>query len=764
MLSVMLWAVTAPPHHERGPLYMEQLLAAIHQGNPARLPIRLVLGEHDGSVALFCQFPPELRAVVEGQLYAHYPDCHLEQVQDNALEKPAEGWIAHLDLRGQLFPIRSYPEFEDRLNRVIADPVGALLSSLVSEKRSELRSRIEIDVRPASPRRVTRAMQILRRLESPFFVHHPRLAVLYADWALSPAAWLRALAWLLATVARRRSNRDGGPQVIPSPLGQAAHAHRLETAQAKLRRHLFEARIRLIVSGNAAPSQSKRKLREMAGAFGQFSVSGTAEFRMGCVRLKAVAHDDAFRHGFLLSSEELATLWHPASLTVRSPRMHTVLSRELEPPVLLPGRSGESDLAVLGRVKFRSRKELVGIGSDDRRRHLALIGKTGMGKSALLQNLLLSDMQAGRGVALIDPHGDLAEAVLACVPSRRTNDVVLLDAADTTQPVAFNPLYCTDAAQRPLVAAGVLSAFKKLFADSWGPRMEHIFRNALLALLEVPGATLVSVLPLLTDQDFRRSIHGRISDPVVRTFWEREFAGMPKRLQAEAVAPIQNKVGQFVSNPLVRQIIGQRRSTLDLRRIIDEGCILIVNLSKGWIGDDASMLLGSLLVTGLEQAAMSRADQMESDRRDFHLYVDEFQNFATESFATLLSEARKYRLTLTLANQYLAQMDEAVRSALFGNVGTLVSFAIGAEDAEAVSEQLAGDVQPQDLIALPQYAAYVRLLVNGLPSRPFSMETLPPSGQATDPRRAEIVRRLSRRRYCRPAAEAAKEVEQALAM
>ena len=287
-------------------------------------------------------------------------------------------------------------------------------------------------------------------------------------------------------------------------------------------------------------------------------------------------------------------------------------------------------------------------------------------------------------------------------------------------------LSCKEADQRGLVASAVVSAFKKLYGDSWGPRLEHIFRNALLALLEVPGTSLLSLQRLLSDTQYRKDVTGRVHDPVVRTFWEKEFATWKPQYRAEAVAPIQNKIGQFLSMPILRAIVGQSRSSLDLRRVMDDEQILIVNLSKGRIGEDGSTLLGSLLVSGIQLAAMSRANVPEKQRRDFALYVDEFQNFATDSFDTILSEARKYRLSLTLANQYLAQMEEATLEAVFGNVGSLLVFQVGARDAEALAEQLGGDATPRDLMALPRYRAYARLLVDGMPSRPFSVETVPP--------------------------------------
>ena len=437
-------------------------------------------------------------------------------------------------------------------------------------------------------------------------------------------------------------------------------------------------------------------------------------------------------------------------------------SRELEPPVRLPTPIVDSELAMIGESVFRGRRQRFGLLPDDRMRHAVVIGKTGMGKSTLLHQLIASDLIAGRGMALVDPHGDLTEAVLRSVPKSRSNDVVLFDAGDAAFPVAFNVLSCADPDKRPLLASGVLSAFKKIFGYSWGPRLEHILRNCLLTLLEIPGATLVTLLRLLGDTRFRQQVVVRLADPIVRSFWQHEFAGMPLKLQAEAIAPVQNKVGHFVSSPTLRNIVGQSVNRLDLRRILDDGKILLVNLSKGRLGDDASGLLGSLLITALQVAAMSRADLPEDQRRPFFLYVDEFQNFATESFATIMSEARKYRLGLILAHQYLAQLDDATRAAVFGNVGTMVAFQVGADDAEIITEQLGADATPADLLQMPKHTALVRLLIDGMPSRPFTMKTLPPPTHHRDLGRAETIRGLSRRCYARPRHEVEANIEHQL--
>lgn len=748
--------LAVPSVNNRGPQYMEQALAAIHQANPGRLPLALEFRTHGGRVVLACRFPEELHAAMRGQLYAAYPDARLDHVEEQEVASPEhQTWTAHLHLRHHLFPMRRYPQFEDALNRVSADPLSALLLTLAPEKNDRLYAQIVIEAIPARPRWRYRAEKSLHRLATPFFRRHHRLAHLYGDWTMSPHISVRAAGLILGRLGGRPEQHT--PGLTTSPDRQHAREDELQAAADKITKHLFEVDIRLtVVAPPEDGDRARAKLREMAGAFGQFSIPRLAHFHaVPTGRFQR-------RPRFLLSTEELATLWHPPTQTVRAPALGSVESREMEPPVHLPGRQSTPDLAILGQAVYRGSQQRFGILQDDRRRHVALVGKTGQGKTTLLQHLITSDIRSGRGVALLDPHGDLCEAVLAAVPAERTNDVILFDPADRQHPLSFNLLHCPEADMRPLAASGVLSAFKKLYGEFWGPRMEHIFRNALLALLETPGTTLLSVLRLLSDVKFRQPLVAKLKDPVVRRFWQYEFAAMPKKLQIEAISPIQNKVGAFVSSPVLRNILGQTRSSLDLRSVLDDGKVLLVNLSKGRLGDDVSSLLGSFLVTALQLAAMRRADVAEAQRQDFFLYVDEFQNVATESFATILSEARKYRLALTVANQYLGQLDDATAAALWGNVGTLVSFQVGAADAEIIATQLGGDLTPQDLLRLPRYHAYARLLIEGAPSLPFSMRTLPPA-RANSVDRTAIIRRTSQHRYSRPAETVEREITAALA-
>lgn len=393
--------------------------------------------------------------------------------------------------------------------------------------------------------------------------------------------------------------------------------------------------------------------------------------------------------------------------------------------------NSENGLTPLGVTNFRNQQTPFGIKIDDRRRHIYTIGKTGSGKTTLLENMAVADIRAGRGIAIVDPHGEFAEKMLEFIPEERLDDVIYFNPADLDYPIAFNPLEQVGTEFRHLIASGVMGVFKKIWPDVWSARMEYILNNTLLSLLEFPGATLLGIMRVLAEPDYRKKVVANIQDPVIKAFWNNEFARYSQRLETEAVAAIQNKVGQFVSNPLIRNILGQPQSALKMRNIMDEGKILIVNLSKGKVGEDNSALLGAMIITRLQLAAMSRVDTPESERRDFFLYVDEFQNFATESFASILSEARKYRLSLTLAHQYIGQLvhdnNTKVRDAVFGNVGTIISFRVGAGDAEFLEKEFMPEFMLNDLVNLSKYHIYVKLMIDGIASHPFSAQTRTPN-------------------------------------
>ncbi|HUD08507.1 MAG TPA: type IV secretion system DNA-binding domain-containing protein, partial [Candidatus Saccharimonadales bacterium] len=385
------------------------------------------------------------------------------------------------------------------------------------------------------------------------------------------------------------------------------------------------------------------------------------------------------------------------------------------------------------------------------RRHFYVVGKTGTGKTTMIQNMAIQDIQNGRGVAIVDPHGEFAEEVLKAVPASRINDVIYFNPADQEWPIAFNVMEKVDTEYRHLIASGLVGVFKKIWADSWGPRLEYILRNAILALLEYPGSTLLGVTRILVDKNYRERVVEKISDPVVKSFWVDEFTKWNDRVLQEVISPIQNKVGQFLSSALIRNIVGQTKSAFNIRDLMDQEKVIIMNLSKGRIGEDNSALLGAMMITKIQLAAMARVDVPEEERKDFYLYVDEFQNFATDSFANILSEARKYRLNLILAHQYIGQLttdtSTKVRDAVFGNVGTIATFRIGAEDAEFLEKEFEPIFMIQDLVNLPNRNIYIKLMIDGLTGSAFSAATLPPIDLSKTTANAEKVIKVTRERY-----------------
>lgn len=407
----------------------------------------------------------------------------------------------------------------------------------------------------------------------------------------------------------------------------------------------------------------------------------------------------------------------------------------------------ENEITYFARTNHRGHARKFGIKTDDRRRHMYIIGKTGMGKTTLIENMVLQDIYNGHGVAYIDPHGDTVEKILDYIPSWRINDIVYMNPADLDYPIGFNVLEAVSQTQKHLLSAGLMSVFKKIWEGLWSARMEYILSNTILALMDTPGTTLLAVNRMYSDTEFRKMIITNIKDPIVKQFWVMEYAAYSEKFATEAVAAIQNKIGQFITSGLIRNIIGQVTSTIDIRQLMDSQKIFLVNLSKGRIGEDNMRLLGGMIIAKIQLAAMDRVDMPEHMRKDYYLYVDEFQNFATESFAAILSEARKFRLNLIVAHQYIAQLTEEVRDAVLGNVGSLVLFRVGAPDGLTLEPEMAPRFLVEDIINLPKFQIYLKLMIDGVASAPFSAATLSPIARVTESE--EKVIRVSRERYAR---------------
>ncbi len=519
-------------------------------------------------------------------------------------------------------------------------------------------------------------------------------------------------------------------------------------------------------------SSNPQLLSNLAGSFGTFASGEGNYFRFQKPSflnqkklLKSISERnfDQVPSNQVLNLEELASIWHlPGnSLSgIRNISWGTTLTGE--PPPNLPVAEGleeadKMEINFIARTEFKNRIATFGVKKKDRRRHLYVIGKSGTGKSWLIANMAINDMRNREGMAVIDPHGDLSEILLDYVPSYRMNDICFLDPSDANYPFHLNPLEIKDEsnsrAQKDLVASGIVSIFQKLYGHSWGPRLEYILRNTILTLTDVPNSTFLDVPRILTDKTFRKNAIDKCQDQVMKDFWLNEFEKMGDNQRNEAISPILNKVGQFISSHVIRQIIGNPHSTLDIEEMMNTGKILILNLPQGKIGEDNAALLGAMFITKIQLAAMNRAKLAEEERKDFFLYVDEFQNFATSSFIKILAEARKYRLCLTMANQYIGQLRSAeikddLSRAIFGNVGTLISFVVGSEDAEILAKEFGQVYTEEQLVSLGKYQIICKLCIDSLTSSPFYATTLP-LPRCRNQNREKVIR-LSREKFTRP--------------
>jgi hypothetical protein len=768
--------------------------------------ISLEIANVKNKIQFFIWTPKRFKTVIESQIYAQYPDVEIQQVDDYAAQpfsgykglvqseekevkgppapegttlpvkykqdsKSDERYAVTAELKlwdPEIYPVKRYPQFEDKLTRLATEPLAGITATLSKLNATDEQAWIQITMEPVGDWWRKRGLKCLRIVSNGLFNNVFWLNRLATKIYLARGFWLRLfysplylLAWMMRGFKTKElSMKTSDDQDLREEVSRTHDREDpVSAAVDKVTRLTFGTNIRIVYIPRAENmDMAEVKINEIAGSFRQFDLPNLNNLFVSKINKNNSQILKRYQQRLVvdptfLNVEELATIYHMPAGTVGTPNLLWVTSRKLEPPHDLPtpGSVPDSELTIIGKTNFRGHMEMFGIKTVDRRRHIYIIGKTGMGKSVLLENMVHSDVQTSKGVAVIDPHGDLAEAVIDCVPSFRTNDVVILDPSDVSHPFAFNMLeYTDDANRRNLMASGLLGVFKKMYAESWGPRLEHILRNCLLALAEYPNTSILGVMRILVDAEYRRKVVDHVQNPMVKSFWVDEFGKMQDRMRTEAISPIQNKVGQFLSSPLIRNIVGQVKSSVNLRFMMDTGKIIVINLSKGKIGEDNSSLLGSMLITKFQLDAMSRADIPEKQRKDFYLYVDEFQNFATDAFATILSEARKYKLNLTMANQYVAQMPDEVRDAVFGNVGTSLCFQVGFDDAEYFSNQFSEEVLPNDIITLPKYNCYTKLMIDGMPSQTFSLSTLPPPEMEPEEGRREKIVRLSRERYCTP--------------
>ena len=682
-----------PANNERGPKYLESLIEG-WVALVGKEGIRLGISCDHGQLVFLIDAPNRQR-VIAAQLENAYPGGKATMVGPSrgcSQSHQSKNWLR---LSPDVYPLKLHQDFIEEHSRDAIDPIEALLEVIKSGRSGRVSATVWLE---------------LNHLKKSQF-RRSKLNAQYLDGRF-PLRWFK-------DSFERNFSRSGLKHQLNLWLIRrfVRKTKQLrEPVAIKLEQHLFSASISVEVTTDT-PNQNlhQQKVDDIQASLSVltgFSALFFVESRP--------------RGSFLLNSAEIATLWHIPTLENKVPRMERNNFRELEPPPNLP-RIGESPhIVTLGRVCFRNERYKFGMDIEARRRHLWILGKTGMGKSTLLQGIIKQDLAANRGFAVLEPHGDLAESALRNAPKRRKNDIVYFDPADENNNVTFNPLMVPIGGDKTLVADGVLSAFQKVFGfdESQAPRMLHIFRNCLLSLVEMPNTTLMDVQRILVEPLFRKSVIARVDNPVIRSFWLDEFGKWKPHDRTAFIASLQNKLGAFLTNPKLQRVLGDPRSKLDLRKIMDDGKVLIVNLSKGRLGENASNLLGTLIVTSMQLAAMSRANIPEQERSDFSIIMDEFQNFATPSIATFLSEARKYRTHLVIANQFTQQVPEEILAAILGNVGNQIAFQLGSSDAELFESQFSGNVRSDELMNIPKYNAYCSLLLEGMPSRPFSAQTI----------------------------------------
>jgi hypothetical protein len=501
--------------------------------------------------------------------------------------------------------------------------------------------------------------------------------------------------------------------------------------QEKIKYHGYRAFMRLVTDSKANTQILFNSFNAYTNPAGnKFTTKPLGMFGNNNKLIAATRYHEPYGAQFLLNTLEIATLWHMPNGKMGIPNIVWGKHLQLDPPENLPiahedmSDEEKGNITFIGKTNYKNREHIFGVKAKDRLRHLYIVGKTGTGKSWFIDNMAIEDIRKGAGVAVLDPHGDAIDTIMQYIPKNRINDVCYFNPADPEYGYPLNLLEVSNPAQRELMVSGIIGIFYKLYSNSWGPRLEHILRNVLFTLINVPDATLPDVIRILNDKKFRDKVLEQINDPMLTMFWKKEFEGMSEKFANEAVAPILNKVGQFVTSPLIRKIISHPKSKVKIEELMDNKKIFLCDLSQGKIGEDNATLLGSMLITKIQIAAMNRAFQAEEDRVPFYLYVDEFQNFATSSFTKILSEARKYKLGLTLANQYITQIDEDVMAAIMGNVGTITCFNVGAKDSEIMYKEFGGTLAPEDLTTLERHQMVIRMMIDNVMSPAFTYQSL----------------------------------------
>lgn len=755
-----LLVLEIPKANEKSELAAEQLFASLHGilRDKAELKLNNGIQEHlsfeiasiNGQIRFYAWVPRTLRSFVEGQIYSQYPTVQISKAADDYVTHEREHSVAYSSeitlTDSEMLPIKTFQNFE-------VDPLAGITGALAKLEATGEEVWIQILARPIADswhKSSEMWAQSVKKGKSSFF-----------NGDLSWVGKLLAALWQPPEASK---SATGAPKELSD-----RNKTRISEAEKKATKLGYRVKIRLVYLGDSTIN-AKQRMQAIVGTFKQFNSTNLNGFKMSAASFKkedlAGYRTRAFSGGgYILNIEELASVFHLPHTNVETPNVVWASTKTAEPPAKLPIITGnnavDENISAFGMTNFRGINHQFGMYRSDRSRHVYIIGQTGAGKTGTLALFALSDIFHGHGYAIIDPHGDFAVDNMRFIPGSRLNDVVYFNPADTAFPLGFNPLEVTNPNQKTNISSEVIGVLKRMFGESWGPRLEYILRYTILALLDRPSTTMLDITRMLTNKKFRLETLGYCKDTVVLNFWKVEFASWNEKFVAEAISPVLNKVGAFTANPIIRNIIGQPKSTFNIRQIMDEGKILIVNLSKGLIGEDNAAILGAFLVTKIQLAAMSRSDITRiEDRRPFYLYVDEFQNFATDSFATILSEARKYGLNLTVANQYISQMSETVRDAVFGNVGTMISFRVSADDAPILAKQFEPEFEPNDLLQMHNRNFVINMVIKGEKAPAFNATTLnlPP---AQIDNTAKIVEN-TRRNYSRSRYEVEQEISLAI--
>jgi len=710
-----------PRTNDKKELAAEQMFAALHgilkphrevwkDGRNGQDHISFEIASIGQRIRFYVWVPKQLQSFVEGQIYAQYPTAQISELtEDYANRSMPQQVIYSTELTltdNETIPVKTFPSFE-------VDPLAAITGTLSKLEQPNEEMWVQVIARPIGDNWHKRSSTMVKRIKSGRGV-----------WSNIGLDYFGQVLGALLKPPAATTSATGGYE--PSERDKT----RITAIEEKSRKLGYQVKVRILYAGNDQTT-ARLRMQAMVGTFKQFNTTNLNGFQSKYASFDPSKLADYqarifIDKGFILNIEELASLYHLPHTSVETPNIVWATTKTAEPPSNLPsyGQYPENEISLYGTTNFRGGNTMFGLLRSDRGRHVYILGQTGTGKSGLLELLTLSDIYYDQGFAVIDPHGDYAANVLRYIPKRRIKDVIYFNPADTEYPIGFNPLEITDSASKGQVCSELVGVLKRMF-DSWGPRLEYILRYTILALIDYPEATMLDITRMLTEKKFREDVIDHIDDPIVKNFWTTEFASWNEKFASEAVAPVLNKVGAFTANPIIRNIIGQPKSSFNIRRAMDDGKIFIVNLSRGLVGEDNAAILGSMLVTKIQLAAMSRADIPHlEDRRPFYLYVDEFQNFATDSFAVILSEARKYALNLTIANQYISQMEEAVRGAVFGNVGTMITFRVSPDDSPFLSKYFEPQFEAADLSNFHNRHFVSSMSINGEKAVAFSGTTL----------------------------------------